>query len=274
MITLCTIISLKVIAQDFIPQIKLIPLGEDTVRLHIFEKAGEQIVYVHVHENETASLEAGMAVLNKYGGKLITLVHSQDTTKNRNVSFRFKGTTYQFDPNRIYTSDDIILKKNIKVINGNGTVTKTVLKMVKNLASVIWSEASPFSLIVALHNNRNAPARVICPYWFWCQLEAESYNITSYVKKNDISSESNLSCSDIYINPEINNSEFFIVTDRRDFSIFYKKRYSVVLQNQNPVDDGSMSVFASKNEKRYINAEAKHERVTEQTAMLELIHQF
>ncbi|MBK6364079.1 MAG: hypothetical protein IPF52_11525 [Saprospiraceae bacterium] len=72
----------------------------------------------------------------------------------------------------------------------------------------------------------------------------ESFNITSYVKKFDTESSSNLSCDDIYINPRLNNSEFFIVTERRDFSILYRKRYTVVLQNDNPIDDGSMSVFA------------------------------
>lgn len=37
-----------------------------------------------------------------------------------------------------------------------------------------------------------------------------------------------------------------------------------MLQNDNPVDDGSMSVYAFRNGKRYINAEAKMGRVKEQ----------
>jgi hypothetical protein len=107
--------------------------------------------------------------------------------------------------------------------------------------------------------------------WFGRKLIDESYNITSYVQKCDVKSESNQSCEDIYINPAINNSEFFIVTDKIDFDYFFKKRFNVVLQNQHPVDDGSMSVFAVFNKKRYINAEAKHGRIEAQSNMLELL---
>lgn len=250
-----------------------IQLGDQQVRLQISEVPGEQIAYVHVHENETSSLEAGMTVLKKYGGKLVTLVHSEGSEKNRNVTFKHKKTIYRFDPNRIYSENDEVLRKAIQVVKGSGLVDEEILRMVKNLADSIWKEVSGFPLIVALHNNKNTGPSVRRSWLFWFKYEPESYNITSYVKKNEVSGEANLSCSDIYINPEINNSEFFIVTERRDFSLMYRKRFSVVLQNENPVDDGSMSVFAHKRSKRYINAEARHGKVSTQISMLELIHQ-
>ncbi|HMU03105.1 MAG TPA: hypothetical protein PJ990_05760, partial [Saprospiraceae bacterium] len=109
--------------------------------------------------------------------------------------------------------------------------------------------------------------------WFFINnFEPESYNITSYVKKSEFASDSNKSCDEIYINPRLNNSEFFIVTEKRDFDLFLKKKYSVVLQNAEPIDDGSMSVFAVKNKRRYINSEAKMGKIIEQTEMLELLH--
>ena len=260
--------------QDLDVQINSIQLGEDSVQLKIYEKPGEILTYIHVHENETASLEAGLDILKKHGGKLVTLSHSFDGSVNRNISFRYENTSYQFDPNRIYTDNDTILLNSIKILKGNRKVDDIVLRMVRNLANQIWKEISSYALIVALHNNKNTPEKYTTKWLFWKKYEPESYNITSYVKKCDHSTDSNKSCSDIYINPSINNSEFFVVTERRDFSSFYKKRFSVVLQNEDPVDDGSMSVFALKNKKRYINAEAKHGRVDQQKAMLELIHQF
>ncbi|MBK9736178.1 MAG: hypothetical protein IPO92_14950 [Saprospiraceae bacterium] len=260
--------------QELVVRVNTVQMGEDSVNIKIFEKQGEILSYIHVHENETASLEAGLDVLKKYGGKLVTLAHSFDGSTNRNISFRHKNTSYQFDPNRIYTNNDSILINSVKVVKGNGKVDDGVLKMIRNLANQIWKEISSYALIVALHNNKNTPEKYTTKWLFWKKHEPESYNVTSYVKKCDHSSDSNKSCSDIYINPSINNSEFFIVTERRDFSSFYKKRFSVVLQNEDPVDDGSMSVFALKNKKRYINAEAKHGRVAQQKAMLELIHQF
>ena len=69
----------------------------------------------------------------------------------------------------------------------------------------------------------------------------------------------------------VNNSEFFIVTERNDFKMLSEKRYTVVLQNDNPVDDGSMSVYAYRKGKRYVNAEAKMGRVKEQIEMLEIL---
>lgn len=250
---------------------KMILLGKDTVYLRIYSKPGKNIVYAHVHENETASLEAGLKMIEKYGGKLVTLEHSFDGTKNRNVRFTYRKTKYQFDPNRIYTADDKVLKASITVVEGTGKVDYVILKMVKRLAKQIWTELKDYPLIIALHNNKNTPAECTNMWFFWNRLEPESYNITSYVKKNDQSSDSNKSCAEIYINPAINNSEFFIVTQKADFDMFVRKKYSVVLQNANPVDDGSMSVFATGFGKRYINSEAKQGRVVEQEAMLELL---
>jgi hypothetical protein len=258
-------------AQGLDTLVKTIRLGDDTVYLKIYTKPGKNVVYAHVHENEEASLEAGMEVLKKYGGKLFTLSHSIDTT-NRNVTFEYNKTTYQFDPNRIYTTNDTVLQKNIKIISGDGKVDTKVKKDVRNLANIIWSETKGAKLIVALHNNKNTPATFKTLWFFINNFEPESYNITSYVMKSEFASDSNKSCDEIYINPRLNNSEFFIVTEKRDFDLFFQKKYSVVLQNAEPIDDGSMSVFAVKNKRRYINSEAKMGKIIEQTEMLELLH--
>lgn len=247
-----------------------IQLGDRKIHLEKYEKPGESIAFVHVHENEEASLQAGKHVWNQQGGKLITIIHQQDSIKNRNIQFTYNKTTYEFDPNRIFTSDNTLLAKNIKIIKGKGKVTDQVLKDVRNLANTIWKEVEPYGLILALHNNKNEPGALMRESWFKKVFIPESFSILSYVKKFDITSESNLSCEDIYINPRINNSEFFIVTERRDFSLLYKKRYNVVLQNKEPVDDGSMSVYAQTKGKRYVNAEAKMGKVDAQIEMLKI----
>ncbi len=258
-------------AQDLHMLVKSIALGDDTIYMKIYSKPGKNIVYAHVHENEEASLAAGLEMLHKYGGKLFTLSHSVDTT-NRNVTFDYKNSTFKFDPNRIYTSNDSILTSNINIVCGEETVDSIVRKDVRNLADLVWAETEGANLIVALHNNKNTPPSFSTLWFFINTYEPESYNITSYVKKSEFSSDSNKSCDAIYINPKLNNSEFFIVTEKSDFDLFMHKKYSVVLQNANPIDDGSMSVFAVKNNRRYINSEAKMGKLLEQTEMLELIH--
>lgn len=265
--------SLTMTAQDITQKVIQIPLGDQYVALKIYSKPGKNLVYAHVHENEVAALEAGLAMVQKYGGKLITLSHSKDGSKNRNVTFTHNKSTYRFDPNRIYTQNLSILASSISVVKGKGKVDHTIIDMVNNLATHIWSELKHESVIVAIHNNKNTPAEFKIKWLFWKHVEPESFSIKSYIKSHDDSSDSNQSCSDIYINPKINNSEFFIVTQKDDFDMLLSKKYTVVLQNANPVDDGSMSVFAATQNKRYINAEAKMGRVSEQIGMLELLMQ-
>jgi hypothetical protein len=258
-------------AQELKPIIKSIPLGDQSVALKIYTKPGKDVVYAHVHENEVAALDAGLKMLEKYGGKLVTLAHSTAGSKNRNVTFTYRKTKYRFDPNRIYTNDRSVLANSISVIKGKGKVDDTIINMVSQLAELIWAELKDENFILAIHNNKNTPAEYKTRWLFWKHIEPESFSIKSYIKSHDQSSDSNLSCSDIYINPEVNNSEFFIVTQRDDFNLLTQKRYTVVLQNAQPIDDGSMSVYASALGKRYINSEAKMGRVDEQVKMLELL---
>jgi hypothetical protein len=253
------------------PVVIPIKVGEKQVFLHRYEKPGESIAYIHIHENETASLEAGLHTWNQQGGRLVTLVHSTDGTTNRVITFDWNKTSYQFDPNRIFTSDIAVLKNNIKVIKGKGEVNDFIVREVKKLADAIWSEIGSFSFIIALHNNKNEAGALVRKNWFKKVYRPESFSVVSYVKKFEEEDDSNLSCAEIYINPRLNNSEFFIVTERRDFSLLYRKKYSVVLQNDNPVDDGSLSVYSKKQGKRYVNSEAKMGKVREQIEMLRIL---
>lgn len=268
---LLSFVSISLIGQEVRERTKPIKLGDQTVYLKIFERSGSEITFAHVHENEVAALDAGKQILSKHGGKLVTLLHSIDGQKNRNVTFSIGNAIYQFDPNRIYTFDERVLYKTIRKIKGNGTVDQNIVNIVKNLGNQIWEEVKTNPYIVAIHNNKNTPAEVKTKWLFWSKLEPESFSINSYIKSFDVSSESNKSCSDIYINPMVNNSEFFIVTEKKDFDLLSAKRYNVVLQNDNPVDDGSMSVYAFRSGKRYVNAEAKMGRVKEQVEMLEIL---
>lgn len=245
-------------------------LGEDTVYIVTFSSLENQMYkFVHVHENETTALEAGKKFIGKYGGRLVTISHSKNGEVNRNVTFKYKKSTYQFDPNRIYTQDKNVLKKSISKVSGWTGVNDEVINMVQKFAMTVWQQVNDAELIIALHNNKNEPAMVKRRWLFFNSYTPESYNITSYMKKFDEENSTTHSCSDIYVNPNINNSEFFIVTQAKDFTYFVEKRWNVVLQNQNPVDDGSMSVYAAKMLKRYINAEAKLGRFEEQWNMLQ-----
>jgi hypothetical protein len=250
-----------------------IAMGNDTVIVQKYNSplGDKGYCLIHVHENETASLEAGFRLLLKYGGCLVTLRHSGSGTVNRNIQFTIKSDMFEFDPNRIFSTDTAILNKTLSGKSSDSFIRDSALIAVQHLADVILKEIEIYPNWVALHNNKNTPAK-------WAvigkvaEFEAESYSIVSYVKKFDEASESSLSASDVYINPAINNSEFFIVTNRSDFESIQQQKYNVVLQNDKPVNDGSLSVLALGRGKRYINSEAKHGKVDEQYNMLELLH--
>lgn len=248
-----------------------IPLGEDSITLVTYFKSGSNHVFVHVHENETTSLEVGLMMIEKYGGKLVTLEHSPAPDKNRNIRFRYQKKQYEIDPNRIFTGDAAVLKKNIKFAKRKGLVSDEVTAIVSSLADQIWGQIRGYDLIVALHNNKNVPASYKRHWIFWTKYEPDSYSILSYAKAFGNSSDSNQSCSQIYINPMFNNSEFFIVTQKLDYEMLSKAYCSVVLQNHNPIDDGSLSVYAAKNNRRYMNSEAKQGSTREQEELLEVL---
>ena len=147
-----TTFCFEIKSQNLVPKTKTIELGKTKVELKIYEQSGSERAFVHIHENETASLEAGLNVLKSQGGKLVTLVHSFDGSKNRNVVFDYENTTYQFDPNRIYSKNDDVLLKSISVFKGKGKVNIDVVKAVRNLADQIWNEVASSKIIVALHN--------------------------------------------------------------------------------------------------------------------------
>jgi hypothetical protein len=250
----------------------LVKLGDEAVEIIIYSSAyaKNDRVFVHVHENEVASLAAGLDFIKNHGGKLVTIKHSR-TGVNRNVTFHHKGKAYQFDPNRIYSSNDEVVKRALKVENKNLVEYDEAFAMVKNLAQIVWGQVKNEKYVVSLHNNRNECATCERKGWFGFTFTEPSYSLTSYVKTCDVSSESSNSAEAIYINPKINNSEFFIVTQQQDFDYLSNKKANVVLQNNDPIDDGSMSVWAFKNGVRYMNAEAKHGKIEEQKLMLSFI---
>lgn len=270
-----TIDLIKISAQTSTLQheVKIFFICDKKVEVHQYRKKGDKITFAHVHENEHTSLEVGLNYVQKYGGHLLTLVHTtSDSIKNRNISFTYQGKVYYFDPNRIFSSDIGILRSAIKMKNHSTPINDKTLLEVKALADYIWTSCQESPLILALHNNKNEPAS-IAPRWFLGRkIESESYSILSYAQKCGHKSVDNQSCKAIYITPEINNSEFFITTQKSDFDFMVRYNHSVVLQNDNPIDDGSMSVKAALTSKRYINAEAKHGAVIQQTFMLDLIH--
>lgn len=212
-----------------------VQLGEETVIIQEeYQKPGP--VYVHLHQNEHTALQAARTVAQKKGGRVITLKHRG----GRNIIFHLKGKRYEFDPNRIFTSQGI---KN--TLASYSTYTLEAHQAVNRLATTIKKLLPKRQRVIAVHNN-------------------QSYSLKNYYRGRSLSAEAKA----LYQNPKRSFRNFFVVTQKKDYERFKQLKHNSILQKENPRDDGSLSVYLS--DREYINVEAGYHQFNEQVLMLKI----
>jgi hypothetical protein len=221
-------------------------LGSATIKVVVYELSNpRQITYFNLHDNENTSVEATKAILNnkKFKGKLVELQH----TGERLISFEYRGSKYQIDPNRMFTK--IGIEKNLKNYgNYSDEARDTIFAFGQKIYRNFLRDSR---LIVAMHNNRN-----------------EGYNVKSYLSGGEYQSDA----AEVFYNPKWGTGEFFYVIDQAHFNFFKQKKVSAVLQdNQKVTDDGSLSVFAQQHKIAYLNVEAQHGKLKPQIKMLTIL---
>ncbi len=218
-------------------------VGDTKVHAHVTQFGTGSLTMVHLHEDERTSAEAGRAILEKQGGRLIQLVHSG----RRRVTFSIDGARYSFDPNRIFTDAGVR-----KTVRGATPVPEKAYATVNQFASqfVRYFSLGKRRPLIALHNN------------------GEGFlSIHSYAADGEYASEADR----IDVESRADPDDFFYVTDERFFNRLAEKNFNVVLQNnRTPSDDGSLSVFAARHRIPYVNVEAQSGHLAEQIQMLEV----
>lgn len=224
-------------------------IGDTTVKLFIKSSDTSGINFINVHQNEVTSKEAGENIIEEFGGRMLYITHGDGTP--RNVEFYLNGERYEFDPNRMF--DDVGAEASLREF---GNFSEDALRAVKNFAERILDFLLPGQdHVIALHNNHNSP----------------SYSFKSYFSPP-------LSHDVLKIYPEVcpenGTGEFFYTTDEGWFNALKQKEiFNIVLQNNKAVeDDGSLSVYASKNHIQYSNVEAQHGHLEQQIDMLSAMH--
>lgn len=211
-------------------------LGDTTIDLSISGSSGHY-VYIHLHENEGTALLAAKKFLNQHPGKLITVSHHG----GRNIRFTLNGQSYQFDPNRIFTSNG--LHRTLRAHSAN--VSPAAITVVTDFANAITTMLGS-QPIISLHNNANE-------------------SIKSYLAHGKFSRDAER----VAYFPNQNPHNFFLVTEANKFNQLKEKGYNVVLQdNRNMTDDGSLSVYAAKHGISYVNVEAAYGALMAQINML------
>lgn len=224
---------------------KVIYVGETRVRILVAEvkaKGHSGFIYFHPHENEHGSAVVTRHVIRAEGGRLVE-IRSQG---ERLITFKLKGTTYSFDPNRMFT--DAGLDSSLAHF---APISEAPLDCARNLRKAVLNLLGDGKTpIVAVHNNGE-----------------DRLSALSYRKGGPLQAQA----SKVALNPNERPHNFFLVLDQVVFSRLHHAGFNTVLQAPNAPDDGSLSIFCQQNHWPYVNVEAAENDMNQQQRMLEAL---
>lgn len=206
-------------------------LAENTVPIRI-QQYGERtdMVFINLHDDEMTSVDAAKRILEEHGGMLIEL----ENNGQRNIRFRLGQDSYKIDPNRIFSKDGI--RKSLEQLGR--TSDKAIDEASKLGERILELVPAQAECIIALHNNTPG-----------------LFSAIEYAPGNKRAADSKM----VYINPEQDADDFFLTTDISLYEKLANKGYNTILQdNKNCTEDGSLSVYCGKKNIRYVNCETEH----------------
>jgi len=231
---------------EFLLQKVAFQISETKVHAQIRQVGKGKLTMVNLHDDENASVEAGVAVLQKCGGCLIELTHSG----KRRVVFLMDGKGYSFDPNRIFSKAGVRLTV-LDETNRDEKVSEKIHRTVDRFAAqfILYFKLNRQKAFIALHNNGEG-----------------GLSIHTYKPGGNWAADTD----ELHVSRTVDPDEFFFVTDKRIYEGLKERDANVILQdNSIKRDDGSLSVFAGRRGIRYINVEAQPEHFDEQVRMIE-----
>ena len=228
----------------FIPSEKKITckVGDNSIIIKVFQYGiSSDKVFINLHDNESTSVDAARAILEKTGGTLIKI----ENRKQRVIRFKISGVSYGFDPNRIYSADGIgqTLRDNRRY---NKTAAIEAEKFAAQLLQVIGDSVC---CVIALHNNYDG-----------------AFSVNSYLPGGERQSDARA----VYANSLQDADDIAFTTD----SLLYQKMAdagfnSIWQDNEKVKKDGSLSVYCGERNIRYINIETQHGKQEQYKVMLE-----
>jgi hypothetical protein len=224
---------------------RLIYVGDTRVRVLVADvkpKGHPTFVYFHPHENEHASALVARHTIRALGGRLVEIRSEGD----RLITFRLKGSTYSFDPNRMFT--DLGLKRSL---SHYGPFSEAAMDAARGLRNAVLNQFEKGKKpIVALHNNAE-----------------DGVDALYYKKGGQLAAQA----AKVALNPKEQPRNFFIVLDDGLFGRLHHAGFNTVLQSPNPPDDGSLGVFCQQHNWSYVNVEASEGDISQQQRMLDAL---
>lgn len=203
------------------------------------------LVYINLHDDEFTSVEATRKLLEKEGGLLIEL----ENKGRRDLRFRIGNIYYRVDPNRIFSPEGIstsLREKRRYSIKASQEVAKLGQRIVQLFPK------NPLC-IIALHNNTH-----------------DYFSINDYLPGNIRAQDA----AKVYTNPDQDPDDLFITTNRGIYNYLTRKKYNSVLQdNDNCRQDGSLSVYCGKKNIQYVNLETEHGKYDQYAEMIGYLYE-
>jgi hypothetical protein len=219
-------------------------LGENTFPVKLQQYGNRtDLVFINMHDDEATSVVAAKKILEKEGGLLIEI----ENNLRRNIRFRTGNYYYSVDPNRIFSMEGI--KKSMRE---EGRSSERAALLIDNFAKrIIELMPEEIVCVIALHNNSHG-----------------NFSAVSYTPGNKRAANA----SRFYIDSLQDADDFFLTTDEDLFERLSSQGYNAVLQdNENCVEDGSLSVYCGKRNIRYVNCETEHGKLEQYYEMIKAI---
>ena len=201
------------------------------------------IVFISLHDDETTSVDAAKRILEEYGGLLIEV----ENNAQRNIRFKLGRHFFTVDPNTIFSEEGI--KKSLEQLGRtSGKAVNEVEKLGQRIIRLLPEKTT---CIISLHNNT-----------------PDLFSVMEYAAGNKRSVDS----KKVYVNTEQDVDDFFLTTDNNLYKKLADKGYNTILQdNKNCTEDGSLSVYCGKKNIRYVNCETEHGKAGQYYEMLKAL---
>jgi hypothetical protein len=240
---------------------RMLFLGETGVKINIYENPARRITFFAPHYNERQAARAAREAVDAFGGRLIEIESFDERGRPaRHIKFRFGGRIYSIDPNRIYTENGRACGSAPDAEAAVRNFAEDLLKIILAPDGKTLREGEKF--IVAVHTNADLDAKEkaarktdLTAAAFVRSTGAEGFSGGAYQEQAD----------GVYLsNAEDDADNFVFLSTPAFIGHFAEKGFNVVvqksparLQTQNcRVDDGSLSVYAAREQIPYINLEA------------------
>jgi hypothetical protein len=219
------------------PQIKQHVYKLGTKELAITEtnyQISPPVQFLQLHHNESTAEEVTKKISHEMGINFLQIMNGE----KRLVDFTLQGKKYRFDPNRMFSTEGIVASLKI-----HSQYSEAGFQTIASFRDFLLLLLPPKNTIVAVHNNSDG-----------------NFSLIDYQKNKT---------GLVHLNPLHDPDDFFITTDSLLFNKLREKNYNAVLEYSTQLkDDGSLSIYCSRNRVSYVNVEAEHGHKDQQEEML------